>query len=149
MIFFHIYLCSAKFFKFDSDYDDSMFLGEIPDPTTAETCLKEISQDKILCQKIYGALDEGANIYMMAGQVAEENRYIEIEFDWIKVPSSREITCEWDDRFGWVPVDGLDESTKEQGEWMMNPQVFWKKDPFILIPRLEKETDDAIFVQRA
>lgn len=137
----------GQIFKFDSDDGESMFLGEIPDPNTAHTCLEKISQDRMLCQNIYIGLDEGAKIYMVAEKEAGENRYHEIEFDWIDVPPSTEVTCEWQDRFGWVPVGGLDESFQEQGGWMMNPAVFWKKPPFVLIPRLGEQIEGAIFMQ--
>ncbi|KAJ6003917.1 hypothetical protein N7540_013199 [Penicillium herquei] len=137
----------GQIFKFDSDDGESMFLGEVLDTTTADSCLKKISQDRRLCQNIYIGLDEGAKIYMVAEEEAGENRYYEIEFESIKVPPSTEIICEWQDGFGWVPVDGLDEGYKEQGGWMMNPAVLWKQPPFILIPRLGKKVDSAFFVQ--
>lgn len=113
----------GQIFKFDSDDSDSIFLGEIPDPITAHSCLMKISQDRKLCQNIYIALDEGAKIYMVAGNEAGESRYYEIEIEWIDVPPSTEITYEWQDGIRWVPVDGLDERFREQGGWMMNPAV--------------------------
>lgn len=135
----------GQIFKFDNDYGESMLLGEIPDPSTAETCLKKISQDQRLCERTYVARDEGAKIYMVAGKVAGENRYYEIEFESIDFQCQDGVTWKWG-RFGSVPVDGFDESFKELGGWM-NPALCRKTNPFILIPRLGKETDGAIFRQ--
>lgn len=73
----------GQIFQFANDDGESMLLGEIPDPSTAETCLKKISQDQRLCERICIARDQGAKIYMVAVPVARENRYYEIEFDLI------------------------------------------------------------------
>jgi hypothetical protein len=139
----------GQIFKFDNGSGISDILGEISVPNSldtcleqeqAEICLKKIVQDHNLQKWIYVALDEGAEIFMVAGK----NYYYEILFNEEELPPY--IRWKYNDDLQVVLIDRLDERYHKQGAWV-NLTCVRGAPPLILLPTLGEKTNDATFLE--
>ncbi|KAL4767095.1 hypothetical protein BDW60DRAFT_200777 [Aspergillus nidulans var. acristatus] len=122
-------------------------LGGISSQILSDTCLERkqaqellmnIALDKKLQDKLWVALDEGSEIFM----VAEKNLYYEIELK--DEPLPRDVQWKYKD-LEVILLDSLDEKYREQGGWVNRPPVRGER-PLILIPKLGGNFNDAIFL---
>jgi hypothetical protein len=104
-----------------------------------ESFLNIVPQDKNLQKEIWVALDEGSEIFM----VAEKNLYYRIELKMEQLPY--DVQREYNEDLEVILIDSLDEKYREQGGWVNGPPVRGAR-PFILIPYLGGNFDDAIFL---
>ncbi|RDH26156.1 hypothetical protein BDQ94DRAFT_155934 [Aspergillus welwitschiae] len=99
----------------------------------------KISMDKILQERIWVALDEGSEIFMLA----KKNLYYKIEFKEEQLPS--QVRWKYKD-LQVILIDSLDENYRKQGGWVNRPPVRGAQ-PLILIPYVGGSFDDAIFLK--
>ncbi|KAL3264376.1 hypothetical protein ABHI18_000835 [Aspergillus niger] len=123
-------------------------LGGIFSQSFSDTCLEKqqaqellmkIALDKNLQERIWVALDEGSDIFM----VAKKNLYYKIEFKEEELP--RHVRWKYKD-LQVILIDSLDEKYREQGGWVNRPPVRGAR-PLILIPYLGGNFNDAIFLK--